>query len=444
MSFIKRSLLENTIIQYSLIMVIMVSLVGMLLAMTLTRKMTDYMIKSHISQFPVVISQIISNNNEIKSFFSVSGKGYSPEAVKGLFDGFLEFGKVFRIKVWSTQGIVIWSDQPELIGLDFSTNSHFKKALTGVIDYDYGDAHHDEDHDTFKKNNHHDEIVEKEKILEIYTPVFLNGTVIGIIQLYETDESLYTAIKENIQFVWIFIGLSGIALYLLQFFIFYRSYRQQLLTNENLHETQKVTLSALAYLAETRDNETGKHLDRTSLYVSLLANTLHSKKQFCTYLTTEYIQDLTISAPLHDIGKVGIPDQILLKPGKLTADEFDEMKKHCTYGAETLIAAEEKLSFRSFLKIAIQLTSSHHEKWNGQGYPEGLKGGDIPLSARIMALADVYDALRSERVYKKAFSHEKSMDIIVSDSGTHFDPQIVAAFVEQESEFKRISIDLAD
>ena len=282
------------------------------------------------------------------------------------------------------------------------------------------------------------------EILEIYTPVFSNGSVIGVLQLYEADEALYAAIEENIQFVWIFMTISGLILYLLQFYIFYQSYRKQLLTNEHLQETQHVTLSALAHLAETRDNETGKHLDRTASYVALLATALHKKKRYSDYLSDEYIQHLTISAPLHDIGKVGVSDQILLKPGKLNDEEFEAMKKHCEYGANTLIAAENKLSFRSFLKIAIQLTSAHHEKWNGQGYPNGLEKNDIPLSARIMALADVYDALRSKRVYKKVFSHEKSRKIIIEESGQHFDPHIVTAFIEVEDEFERISGELTD
>ena len=148
------------------------------------------------------------------------------------------------------------------------------------------------------------------------------------------------------------------------------------------------------------------------------------------------------SAPLHDIGKVGIADSILLKPGKLTPEERAEINKHCEYGARVLQIAEKKLPFQSFLAIAIQLTLFHHEKWDGTGYPHGLSGDAIPLSGRIMALADNYDALRTERPYKKAFPHEETRSIIESLRGTHFDPVLVDAFVRREAEFRRVSEEL--
>lgn len=157
------------------------------------------------------------------------------------------------------------------------------------------------------------------------------------------------------------------------------------------------------------------------------------------YLTPKYISDLVKSAPLHDIGKVGIPDSILNKPGKLTSEEFEIIKKHCEYGTKILEIADEKLSFQSFLRIAIQLVHSHHEKWNGMGYPKGLKNDEIPLSARIMALADVYDALRSDRCYKKGFSHDETCKILLKEKGEHFAPDIIDAFFKIERAFNSIS-----
>ena len=156
-------------------------------------------------------------------------------------------------------------------------------------------------------------------------------------------------------------------------------------------------------------------------------------------LTPEYIELLYKSAPLHDVGKVGVPDNVLLKPGKLTDEEFDIMKKHPEIGAEALSIAESQLGSCSFLRVAKEISLTHHEKWNGQGYPNQLAGEDIPLSGRLMALADVYDALISKRVYKPAFSHEKAKGIIIEGKGQHFDPDVVEAFLAVEQQFVEIA-----
>ncbi len=214
--------------------------------------------------------------------------------------------------------------------------------------------------------------------------------------------------------------------------------------NKQLQKTEDITIFTLAYLAEIRDQETGKHLERTSQYVSVLARELSQMPKYSSYLTERYISDIIKSAPLHDVGKVGIPDSILKKNGKLTTEEFEIIKRHCEFGADILQTAEKKLGFESFLRIAIQLTMSHHERWDGKGYPLGLKENKIPLSARIMTLADVYDALRSKRCYKEAFSHEQSYAIIVKERGKQFDPDIVDIFIKKEQTFSEISNMLAD
>ncbi len=215
-------------------------------------------------------------------------------------------------------------------------------------------------------------------------------------------------------------------------------------TNNQLIKTQSVTTFALAYQAELRDQETGKHLERTATYVEILAKELSRMPAYKSYITESYISDLVRAAPLHDIGKVGIPDAILHKPGKLNASEFEMIKKHCEYGAEVLKIADKKLGFDSFLKLAIQIVCFHHEKWNGQGYPRGLKGDNIPLSARIMAVADVYDAIRTNRCYKPAFSHEKAVEMIMAERGKHFDPDIVDAFYSKAREFYDVSVAFKD
>ena len=201
-------------------------------------------------------------------------------------------------------------------------------------------------------------------------------------------------------------------------------------TREN-NVIKDVTIMAMASLAETRDNETGNHIRRTQFYVKELALQLKDHPRFKAYLTDETIELLYKSAPLHDIGKVGIPDHILLKPGKFTPEEFEIMKRHTTIGRDSIMAAESLLNVPdSFLRLAREIAYCHQEKWDGSGYPEGLSGDDIPISARLMAVADVFDALISRRVYKPPFSREKTLQIITEGSGKHFDPDVVTAFLQ--------------
>ncbi len=208
--------------------------------------------------------------------------------------------------------------------------------------------------------------------------------------------------------------------------------------------TRDVAIVSLSALAESRDNETGAHILRTQEYVKALAEQLSLSSKYKELLTPTYIELLYKSAPLHDVGKVGIPDNILLKPGKLTDEEFVIMKGHAQIGADALSIAEKQLGTSSFLQVAKEIAQSHHEKWDGSGYPKQLVGEDIPLSGRLMALADVYDALISKRVYKPAFSHDKAKGIILEGQGTHFDPNIVVAFLEVEDRFVEIAAHFQD
>ena len=216
--------------------------------------------------------------------------------------------------------------------------------------------------------------------------------------------------------------------------------------NSDLMESQDTIILCMASLTETRDKETGGHIFRTRKYVEILARHLALLPAY-SELDALNIDLLVKSAPLHDIGKIGIPDHILQNTGHLTTDEFAIIKTHAPIGAEalsrtiTMSAHPEKLAF---LHYAQQMTASHHEKWDGSGYPKGLRGTSIPLSGRIMALADVYDALTCKRVYKNTLSHEEAMEIIVQESGKHFDPEIVAVFLEHNKEFQRISETVVD
>jgi putative two-component system response regulator len=210
---------------------------------------------------------------------------------------------------------------------------------------------------------------------------------------------------------------------------------------EELALTQDVTILCMASLAETRDNETGYHIQRTQHYVRLLAEDLRNLPKFRSFLTDETIELLFKSAPLHDIGKVGVPDSILLKPGRLTPDEVEVMKRHTIYGRDAIQQAEKQLGSTSFLRFAREITHSHHEKWDGTGYPQGLAGEAIPISGRLMALADVYDALISRRVYKPPLPHEEAKEIILADRGTHFDPDMTDAFARISESFRDIAME---
>ncbi len=214
--------------------------------------------------------------------------------------------------------------------------------------------------------------------------------------------------------------------------------RDILKSYDNVHKARTAAIMGLAKLAEYRDSDTGRHLDRIREYVRIITEGLRNMPKYSHYITAEYVEDICSSSVLHDIGKVSTPDAILLKPGCLSPEEFEVMKLHTVIGGNALKAADAKVGGQSFLTLGREIAYYHHESWNGTGYPDGLKGVDIPLSARIVSLPDVYDALTSPRVYKEAYSHEKAADIIFSEKGAKFDPDIVDTFNANIDKFNTI------
>ncbi|MFN2269110.1 MAG: HD domain-containing phosphohydrolase [Desulfonatronovibrio sp.] len=200
-------------------------------------------------------------------------------------------------------------------------------------------------------------------------------------------------------------------------------------------QSKDTVIFAMAKLAETRDPETGLHLERIQSYCRIVSEFLLKNSIYPETVNRRFIDDIFATSPLHDIGKVGIPDHILLKPGRLDEREFEIMKTHATIGYETLRSTIEQNPKANFLRMSADIAKNHHEKWDGSGYPDGLKGEEIPLAARILAVADVYDALASKRVYKDAFSHEKTRAIITEGKGTHFDPVLIDVFLECQDDF---------
>ena len=208
----------------------------------------------------------------------------------------------------------------------------------------------------------------------------------------------------------------------------------------DLSAAQDVTILAMTSLAETRDSDTGNHIRRIQHYVQALAQSLKDHPRFADQLGPQAISLLFKSAPLHDIGKFGIPDRILLKPSSLSPEEFDIMKTHTTLGFEAIEQAEKALGLQApLLRTAKEIVLSHQEKWDGSGYPQGLKGDEIPMAARLMAVADVYDALISQRVYKAALPHDRAVQIVFQGRGSHFDPDMVDAFIGIQDEFEAIA-----
>ncbi|HWR97367.1 MAG TPA: CHASE2 domain-containing protein [Candidatus Methanoperedens sp.] len=231
---------------------------------------------------------------------------------------------------------------------------------------------------------------------------------------------------------------------LLSFLRFRQSEREAVDFSRKLSLTQDVIIQSMAALAETRDNETGGHIQRTRHYVKALAESLRAHPRFRAFLDPETIELLFKLAPLHDIGKVGVRDHVLLKPERLTREEFEEMKRHTVYGDDTLEIAERRLGDDSFLRLAREFALTHQEKWDGSGYPNGLHGEQIPIAGRLMAVADVYDALVSRRAYKEPLTHERAAAVLAEGRGTHFDPDILDAFLANQDRFRVIAARFAD
>ncbi|MCF7916117.1 MAG: HD domain-containing protein [Spirochaetaceae bacterium] len=425
---------SNVLLHYSIVTLLITLVVTFSTGIYMGYKSKQHLIETHLDLYPNLVQHFTESDASIVSYFNNPAEYALPEDLDDHLQLLFKIETVFRVKLWNRNNTVIWSDREELIGRTFPEEDIFEQAAGGKLIYELTEPHADE----------HQFEEDVELFLEIYIPVLHRGEVIGIVEIYENDKELTEKIRELVRVNYIIIGASGALLYLLLFSIFAAAYRRQKHAVEQMKKTERVTIYALAYQAGLRDEETGEHLKRTTEYVRIIARELARDQQYSKYMKGTYLEDLVRSAPLHDIGKVGIEDSILRKPGKLTEEEFERIKEHCELGARILEQALEDISFRSFLDIAIHLVRFHHERWDGGGYPQGLKREEIPISARIMALADVYDALRSERAYKPAFSHEKSVEIIKRERAKQFDPKVVDAFLLWESGFKHISESLAD
>ncbi len=396
---------KNVLLSYSLFMLIVVAGASSLLGIVLTGFVRGHVIRMHASFYA----------DSLSSAFSSTLPGASKEELARAHDSLEREGLLMHVKtmsIWDSSGVLLYGEASPFIGavgndplVDAQSGSlrfiYKTTSVRGMFDLPRGD-------------------------LALYLPIRdLRSTVIGVIGLIESDEGLADDLGIAARTIALYVSFAGVAIYASLFMLYFRSYRRQSLYSARLKKSKESIIFAMSSLSSLRDQETGGHLERCEEYVRLLAGELREDRIFRRYVDAEYIESLANVAPLHDIGKVGIDDAILRKPGKLTPDEYEIMKTHCALGASILEAARERLPFESELELAIELTRHHHERWDGTGYPYGLSGESIPLSARIMAIADVYDALRSERYYKKAIGHAESLKIIKAGAGTQFDPRLL-------------------
>ncbi|MDA3808892.1 MAG: HD domain-containing protein [Spirochaetaceae bacterium] len=415
-----KKLFKNIIFQYSVLSFICTAIIAFFIILALLKVSQDQAVKSHSTFYSDFIISIPDNFPEIIPL--IKEESQNDHEFEHFLTDLQLYPTLYNATIYSQKGSVIWKyNETKTVRIP-DMNEMMNKALLGEF------AYH----------------IQKESdylILHTFYPLVINGENLGVIEITDIDEKNGFSLDDNKRVIILIITIGGMIFYLLLFLLYFNVYKSQDKDFKRLDKSQQLTLYSMSLLAELRDNDTGAHILRTKEYCKILAISLKKIPKYKKYLTDNYIEDLERSAPLHDIGKVGIPDSILLKPGKLTEEEFQIIKKHPKLGADVLSNAAESLDFQSFFEIGIQIALCHHENWDGSGYPEGLDGEKIPLSARIMAIADVYDALRTERTYKKAFSHNESKEIILRDSGIKFDPELVKIFMEVENDFKLISND---
>lgn len=425
---------DNVLLQYTVATLVVILLFSAVLGQSLIKLTSDLQIKQHLDLYPQISKQLLSHHPDAVSVLANNQYQQGASALQGLVDDLLQFENIFRVKLWGQQATVLWSDDPTIIGKQFPNNDEFFDAWQGNVGYSVSTPENEEQQ---SESDH-------KLMLEVYSPIVYQGQVVGVLEIYEATDFLFAEISRSMQLVWWAVGSFGLLVYVALFIIFYQAHMRQQRLIQDLNKTQDLTILALASVTETRDKETGRHILRTGRYMALLANDLRHHPRFKHSLSRQAIETLVKSCPLHDIGKVGVPDHILLKPGALTPEEFEEIMRHPEYGRDALTVAERERGANAFLEVAKEIAYSHHEKWDGSGYPLGLRGDGIPLSGRLMALADVYDALISERVYKPAFPHQQAVQIIEEGRGQHFDPDIVDAFMRLEKQFEQIAIELAD
>lgn len=420
---------SNVILLYTILSAIVTASISLILIIVLSAEIRSNLIKAHSTFYSSFADAIPSNYSEVLVYFNID----IPEQHD---DHDHIDHEIPNISKWSH----FQSDISQNVSVlqfrvfDVNKNEIWNYIKPGFTPYPTMINLVSEKNPTY-----HVLTEEPVYIIHYYFPLYHNTQFLGTVEITDSASDLSAVLQSSNFIIMISLLFGGILMYIFLFVLFYNAYKSQNKAIQQLDKSQLLTIHSMSLLAELRDNNTGEHIIRTSNYCKILAKALQTKKAFTKYVSDSYIADIERSAPLHDIGKVGIPDSILNKPGLLTPDEFNIIKKHPSYGASILQRAMDALDFQSYFEIGYQLVLHHHENWDGSGYPSGLKGDEIPLSARIMSIADVYDALTTDRPYKHAFTHEKAIDIITADSGKKFDPRLVEILLEIQDAFKQIS-----
>ncbi len=421
---------KNLLVQYTIISFLMTLSVGYVLGLFLIREIRNHTVLVRGDFYHSLIEEIPNNYREILPLFGLEG-GESGEPDDHGSHGDLEnshfvtdlfqFPTLLSLRIFDRKDNLLLEQGQQL------------PTLTAEIPWDKPVNR--------RRSDYVYEILAEEPafIIRFHLPIEYGGERIGYAEIIEEDGKLPLLLTESRRTVYLFILAGGFVFYVSLFLLFLRSYTNQKRTIRRLDESQSLTIVTMSRLAELRDDNTGVHIKRTSRYCRLLAEELRKSDKYRNYITREYLEDLERSAPLHDIGKVGIPDSILQKPGKLTGEEFAVIQTHPLLGAHVLEMAMKSLDFLSYFELAHQIVKYHHENWNGTGYPEGLSGEAIPLSARIMAFADVYDALTTKRPYKDPFTHESALAFIERERGKKFDPELTDLFLSLSDELKKVS-----
>ncbi len=428
----KFSFRDNIIFQYTVVSFLTTLIIAVFLVLLMMGRIQSQLIRSHGQFYREFISAISENYREILPVFN----GYDPAGTDDhagtehdhetadVWDHFRQdlrqYPYIEKLLLINKMNETVWV-YPETSDFE-NINSAVRIGDTnpGGINYIINEESSD-------------------LVVSYFLPVRDGEELVGMAEIKIRNNNLRDAINESRLTFAGYIFAGGAVFYLSVFLLFLRLYLKQKSALDRLEKSQKLTIQTMSLLAELKDNDTSEHVQRTSKYCRVLAEELAQNSRYRSYIDEHYIKDLERSAPLHDIGKVGIPEKILLKPGRLTDEEFSVIKKHPLLGAKVLKEVMDSTEFRSYFEMAYQIVLNHHENWNGSGYPQGLSGEDISLSARIMSIADVYDALTTERPYKEAFSHEKAVEIILGDSGRKFDPALIDCFIRVNDEFKRIS-----
>jgi len=417
-----KTIFTNALFQYTIISLIVTFSVTIFLQNELKRLSMEHAVTMHSSYYLNLANSFTGTYPDLAKY--LRNNTFLDQAAIDELEHLKEDSQFFpnltRIALYSQNGTSVWTNE---VGLDVAltdSSERISQSLVGEF-------------------NFHISQMDNQVFLHLFIPIIHEDTTIGVIGLTDYDAGFLEITTRNQRVISNYMIIGGISFYLLLFFLFLNIYIKQSRNLKRSKESQNLTILSMSSLAELRDNDTGAHIVRTKKYCAILATQLHKSKRYKKYISRKYITDLEQAAPLHDIGKVGIPDNILLKPGKLTDVEFEVIKQHPSLGAKVLQDAISTVSFKSYFDIAIQLVKHHHENWDGTGYPEGLAGEAIPLSARIMAIADVYDALTTERVYKRAYSHGETIEIMKAEAGRKFDPILIENFLMMVDDFKEIS-----